>query len=228
MYFSKALVCLQRPRDAAGVPTSFENHPLHPSQGRDPAPYTPPEGGRMPWYAKGATSSTVHATAHFYPPREYMQEQVLIARERSRRLPRGLTANAAAHQVGDTSTWTGGEGTAVADRAAEAAAGSTKRKRDEEALREEWCQLHEGMREQRKELVGRRVLVPRDLWGSKYECTEQDGKGWEAEIRELGGGLGREHGSETRWVVVRFLNARNEQGLPWADQTLALSAVVML
>ena len=183
MYFSKALVCLQRPRDAAGVPTSFENHPLHPRQGRDPAPYSPPEGGRMPWYAKGATSSTVHATAHFYPPREYMQEQVLIARERSRRLPRGLTANAAAHQVGDTSTWAGGQGRAVAERAAEAAAGSTKRKRDEEASRENmrvkpWVVL-------RQELVGRRVLVPRDLWGSEYECTEHDGKGWEAEIGEL-------------------------------------------
>ena len=58
---------------------------------------------------------------------------------------------------------------------------------------------------------GRRVLIPSDLWPT-VRCHENDGRGWEGEVR-----------SETGLTaLVRFVNARTPDGRPYMDERLPL------
>jgi hypothetical protein len=65
--------------------------------------------------------------------------------------------------------------------------------------------------------VGRLVLVPHDIWPG-YSCDENDGKGWSALVLRCVRGRN----------TVRFVRARNADGEPFADESLATSALLPL
>ena len=65
--------------------------------------------------------------------------------------------------------------------------------------------------------TGRRVLVPADFWPD-FACDENNGRGWEAEVRSTTG----------LTAMVRFVNARAPDGRPYCDERLALDRLLPL
>lgn len=65
--------------------------------------------------------------------------------------------------------------------------------------------------------VGRIVLVPASLWPS-YQCTEHEGKGWEARILN----------ASSRNATIRFAYAVTARGRRYKDERLPLGSLVPL
>ena len=64
--------------------------------------------------------------------------------------------------------------------------------------------------------VGRRVRVPATCWPT-YTCTEHAGSGWTAHILSL---------QRANAVTLRFAEATDDRGLPFADVQLDLGALI--
>ena len=58
-------------------------------------------------------------------------------------------------------------------------------------------------------VVGERFLVPASTWPD-YECREHGGAGWEVQVKERKG----------KFAKCRWVNAKDEQGKPWADERI--------
>ena len=67
--------------------------------------------------------------------------------------------------------------------------------------------------------VGRRVLVPASLWGSRYACNEHGGEGWEAKVLKVR--LGRGGGEEAFVQFVQQPSARRA----WTPMYLQLEVL---
>ena len=68
----------------------------------------------------------------------------------------------------------------------------------------------------RTNAIGRRVRVPATCWPT-YACTEHAGSGWTAHILSL---------QRANAVTLRFAEATDDRGLPFADVQLDLSALI--
>ena len=66
----------------------------------------------------------------------------------------------------------------------------------------------------RANAVGRRVLVPRELWPD-YPCDERGGTGW----------VGQVLACKSWGARVAFVHATSSSGLPFADAELQLEAL---
>ncbi len=64
--------------------------------------------------------------------------------------------------------------------------------------------------------IGRRVRVPAACWPT-YQCTEHGGLGWTALVTTL---------QRPNAAIVRFVEAADDRGLPFADVKLDLTVLV--
>ena len=64
--------------------------------------------------------------------------------------------------------------------------------------------------------IGRRVRVPSACWPT-YPCTEHGGLGWTALITTL---------QRPNAAIVRFVDAADDRGLPFADVKLDLMVLI--
>jgi hypothetical protein len=65
-------------------------------------------------------------------------------------------------------------------------------------------------------MIGRRVRVPAACWPT-YPCTEHGGLGWTALVTTL---------QRPNAAIVRFVDAADDRGLPFADVKLDLTVLV--